>query len=90
MLAKLWKSQFHSDSANKGRDVFQKHHEEVRRLVPPENLLEFRVQDGWEPLCKFLGVPVPEGEFPRLNDSSTFVENVEDTYSGSGVAEGVK
>ena len=24
----------------------------VRGLVPPDNLLEWTVEDGWEPLCK--------------------------------------
>ena len=40
----------------------------VRKLVPEENLLEFHVKQGWEPLCEFLGEPVPEGPFPRTND----------------------
>ena|SRR5947207_2553645 len=29
--------------------------------------------EGWEPLCRFLDVPVPEGRpFPHLNDRETF------------------
>lgn len=27
------------------------------------------LSDGWEPLCKFLGVPVPDEPFPRANDA---------------------
>jgi hypothetical protein len=27
------------------------------------------VKEGWEPLCRFLGVPVPENDFPHLNDA---------------------
>jgi len=30
-------------------------------------LLEFSVKEGWGPLCAFLGVPVPDVPFPRLN-----------------------
>lgn len=41
--------------------------EEVRRIVPAERRLEFRLKDGWEPLCEFLGKPVPDVPFPRLN-----------------------
>lgn len=26
--------------------------------------------DGWEPLCEFLGVPVPNQPFPRANDTA--------------------
>ncbi|RYC60241.1 hypothetical protein CHU98_g5967 [Xylaria longipes] len=32
-------------------------------------LLEMDLNDGWEPLCKFLGVPVPGEPFPRVNDA---------------------
>ena len=42
--------------------------------MPKENLLEFKSEDGWDPLCKFLGEKVPEGTYPRTNDSDDFVE----------------
>ena len=51
-----------------GKAVFREHYAMVRKLVPEENLLEFHVKQGWEPLCEFLGEPVPEGPFPRTND----------------------
>jgi hypothetical protein len=50
--------------------AFERHAAAVRAGIPPERLLVFDVREGWEPLCGFLGVPVPEGEpFPRLNDA---------------------
>ena len=31
------------------------------------------MSDGWEPLCRFLNVPVPaDTPFPRLNDTASF------------------
>lgn len=54
--------------------VFERHNEEVRRTVPADRLLEFEVSQGWEPLCDFLGRPVPDGPFPRLNDAQAFHE----------------
>lgn len=43
----------------------------IRGLVPKERLLEWSVEDGWEPLCKFLGKPVPENEpFPHANSAA--------------------
>lgn len=42
--------------------------------VPAERLLVWSVAEGWEPLCAFLGVPVPEDDFPRVNDSAQFGE----------------
>jgi hypothetical protein len=49
--------------------VFEAHNERVKRVVPPERLLVFRATDGWEPLCEFLGVPVPEGPYPHVNEA---------------------
>ncbi len=51
---------------------FERWNEEVQRTVPPEKLLVYTVAEGWEPLCKFLNVPVPEVPFPRSNDSDSF------------------
>lgn len=39
----------------------------IRGLVPKERLLEWTVEDGWEPLCEFLGKPVPDEPFPNTN-----------------------
>jgi hypothetical protein len=53
---------------------YAQHNAEVRQEVPPGRLLDFRVDQGWEPLCAFLGVPVPQRPFPRLNDRVTLAE----------------
>ena len=34
---------------------------------PPDRLLEWRASDGWEPICRALGSPVPDEPFPHLN-----------------------
>ena len=53
--------------------VFAAHNAAVRAAIAPERLLVFDVKEGWEPLCAFLGVPVPDGEaFPRRNDTAEF------------------
>ncbi len=54
------------------------HNEEVKRVVPAERLLVWEVTDGWEPLCQFLGVAVPDGPLPHANDRDAFVERVID------------
>jgi hypothetical protein len=46
--------------------------EDVKKKCPSEKLLIFNVKEGWEPLCKFLNVPVPLEEFPRINDTKEF------------------
>jgi hypothetical protein len=52
--------------------AYAEHNAAVRREVPPDRLLIFKVTEGWEPLCHFLGVPVPDEPFPRLNDQEAF------------------
>eukprot|EP00092_Neocalanus_flemingeri_P009387 GFUD01010101.1.p1 GENE.GFUD01010101.1~~GFUD01010101.1.p1 ORF type:complete len:282 (+),score=55.81 GFUD01010101.1:104-949(+) len=42
---------------------------EVIREVPADRLLVFEVKQGWAPLCKFLGVPQPDGPYPNVNDT---------------------
>lgn len=53
-------------------NLFREWNAEVIRTVPPEKLLVFEVTQGWEPLCKFLNVHVPDEPFPRSNDGKSF------------------
>jgi len=53
--------------------VYGAHLEEVRRSVPAERLLVFNVNEGWAPLCAFLGQPVPAHvKFPHRNERVFF------------------
>ncbi|KAF8864537.1 hypothetical protein BDZ45DRAFT_613594 [Acephala macrosclerotiorum] len=54
-------------SREKLREGFSKHYSHIREVVPKDNLLEWEPKDGWEPLCKFLGKPVPKESFPYAN-----------------------
>jgi Sulfotransferase domain len=52
---------------------FKQHNRAVEATVPVAQLLVFDVKQGWEPLCAFLGVPVPSGDpFPHVNDAADF------------------
>lgn len=62
---------------------FVKHNEEVNRVVPPERLLVWEVKEGWEPLCEFLGVEVPDQPMPHANDRETFLGRVIDGALGA-------
>lgn len=64
-----WKSSSHPAIL----ESMEEHNARVRRVVPPERLLEFHPSDGWAPLCEFLDVPVPERRFPHANDSKFFL-----------------
>jgi hypothetical protein len=56
--------------------AFIAHNDAVRAAIPADQLLVFQVKEGWKPLCDFLGLPVPEGSFPRTNDRQEFWELV--------------
>ena len=55
---------------------FVAHNENVKATVPADQLLVFEAKEGWEPLCEFLGVPAPDGPFPRSNDRVEFWDRV--------------
>ena len=48
-------------------DFFERHAEAVKAFVGANKLLVYNVREGWEPLCTFLEVDVPNEPFPRLN-----------------------
>jgi hypothetical protein len=58
--------------------AMERYHDDVRAAVPAERLLVWSVSDGWEPLCEFLEVPVPDADFPLVNDSAQFGDRIID------------
>lgn len=67
---------FRGSAAENGKWVYREHMAMVRGLVPPERLLEWTVEDGWAPLCKFLGKEVPKKEFPKGNAPDAFARTI--------------
>jgi hypothetical protein len=70
----IWDTTFEDRFADKAFaiDVFERHNEAVKQHVPADQLLVYEIQQGWAPICEFLGVETPEGEFPHLNDAESF------------------
>lgn len=52
--------------------AYERHNAEVRRTIEPERLLTYDVAQGWEPLCRFLGAPIPTEPFPHANTTEDF------------------
>jgi hypothetical protein len=46
---------------------YERHHDEARKTIAPHRLLEWRATEGWAPICRALGVPVPDLPFPWVN-----------------------
>jgi hypothetical protein len=54
------------------KSVYRAHIAEVQATIASERLLSYDVAEGWEPLCAFLGVLMPDEAFPRTNSTEDF------------------
>lgn len=57
-------------------NAFKAHNRAVQETIPANQLLVYEVKQGWEPLCEFLGKPVPDEDFPRTNDREEFWDRI--------------
>ena len=57
--------------------IFDAHNKSVIDTVPADNLLVYRPGDGWEPICSFLDVPIPDEQYPHVNSSEDFGNRAE-------------
>ena len=55
-------------------EIFERHNQAVRDAIDPDRLLVYELGQGWQPLCDFFGVPVPDSDFPHANTSEGFGE----------------
>lgn len=46
------------------------HNDHVRTTAPSDRLVEWHIDDGWEPLCAALGLDVPDHPFPHVNTTA--------------------
>ena len=51
---------------------YRRWNEQVIQEILSEKLLIYQVSEGWEPLCTFLKVPMPNKPFPHANSRSEF------------------
>jgi hypothetical protein len=70
LLADRFSDRFDDRDAMIG--AYERHNAAVRASVPPGRLLEWSPSDGWEPLCRRLGRPVPDEPFPVTNTTAEF------------------
>lgn len=58
-------------------NLFKEHVEKVMRFAPQDKLLVIQVDEGWKPLCKFLGVDVPGTPSPFKNRSKAVHDKID-------------
>ncbi|KAH8682024.1 P-loop containing nucleoside triphosphate hydrolase protein [Xylariales sp. PMI_506] len=73
-IMQFWKADTDALLARYGRSgdyehLIEVHNQWVMETVPKDKLLVMSLDEGWEPLCKFLGKPIPGEPFPRTNDA---------------------
>jgi hypothetical protein len=56
--------------------IMERWNAQVKADVPADQLLVWDPAEGWEPLCEFLEVEVPEGPVPHVNDIAAFHEGI--------------
>lgn len=57
--------------------AFERFNAGVKRNISANRLLVFDVKQGWQPLCTFLGVSMPDTPFPRVNHREEFTSRVQ-------------
>ena len=53
---------------------YERHIERVQQVIPPQNLLVYNWSDSWAPLTHFLHLPVPEEEFPKVDEVKIHID----------------
>ncbi|MDE2384799.1 MAG: hypothetical protein KGO53_09275 [Alphaproteobacteria bacterium] len=83
----IWQRMLKGTMDDKARAIaqYKQHIEDVKAAVPADRLLVFTVDQGWGPLCKFLGVPAPATPFPNVNDRAEIQKVIADMSKGAYV-----
>lgn len=56
----------------KMKQAYENHNQKVRETVPADRLIEWKLGDGWEPLCNALNLPIPKEDFPNTNSTKEY------------------
>jgi len=72
--ASIWKKFFEGKFEDRAYAIskFDRYIEEVKTNISAERLLIMNVREGWEPLCRFLNVDMPNIPLPRKKSSHDF------------------
>ena len=72
----IWDRVFNGRLDDKAHVIacYEAHNQDVIDTVPEAQLLVYEPGQGWEPLCEFLDVPIPEDDYPHVNSTEEFTE----------------
>ena len=61
-------------------DQYRRHNAAVKAVVPASQLLVYRVGEGWDRLCQFLELDVPDSPLPHENKAGQEGNIVDKTH----------
>lgn len=80
VFSDVWRERFGFDRYDNRFDdpeamiaAYERHNAAVRSSIPPDRLLEWKLGDGWAPLCDRLGLPQRDQPFPWTNTTEEFL-----------------
>lgn len=74
MVTKLFEETFTPNYLDEdaAKQAYQRHNADVRATAPKDRLVDWKIGEGWEPLCAALGLAVPDEPFPHANTTEDF------------------
>jgi hypothetical protein len=87
----IYKQTFGYQMFNKEEAIrrYEAHNQKVIETVPADKLLVYNVQEGWTPLCNFIGKEIPNVPFPKTNKPDHF-HNMKNVALSGQVSEEMK
>jgi Sulfotransferase domain len=76
MLLGFFRAQNVDEIRSCAKTRYVEHYETIRKTVPKEQLLNFKLTDGWGPLCAFLGKDIPDADFPWVNETKAVQDKI--------------
>nr|XP_002119646.1 uncharacterized protein LOC100178776 [Ciona intestinalis] len=78
LLGQPFPHRFHQRQTNKMLSLmrYRRHNLYVMQKAPKDKLLVYDLKQGWEPLCKFLSVEVPNFPFPHKNKGASVYDEM--------------
>nr|XP_039273486.1 uncharacterized protein LOC120347534 [Styela clava] len=70
-----WYEAYQGISPTVAKKRYRDHNTSVLTRAPKDQVIEFTLSEGWDPLCKFLGKPIPEVEFPHRNKGASLLDD---------------
>ncbi|PCI44536.1 MAG: sulfotransferase family protein [Moraxellaceae bacterium] len=56
--------------------VYEKNIRDVQATISKDRLLTYSIGSGWQPLCEFLNVDIPDQPYPNTNKSADFIKKI--------------